>query len=89
MTFPRVALLVDGAPGAVHRDVTLAGLEHAIVSQGAAIQVEVVPTGSLSDRLITDFAGVFVGPGSPYDDPETVIDWIREARERGVPLVGT
>jgi len=34
-------------------------------------------------------AGILVAPGSPYRDMEAVLDVIRFARERGVPLVGT
>ena len=33
--------------------------------------------------------GVLIAPGSPYRDMGAVVEVIREAREEGVPLVGT
>ena len=33
--------------------------------------------------------GFLIAPASPYRDMEAVLDVIRLARERGVPLVGT
>ena len=33
--------------------------------------------------------GVFIGPGSPYDDETAVWEIVGNARQRGVPLVGT
>lgn len=86
---PRVALLIDAPPDASHRVASEASLAHAMHAAGVAINVEVLPTSTLASRDIADFQGVFVGPGSPYDEPEAVLDWIREARERGIPLVGT
>ncbi|MDQ3981132.1 MAG: hypothetical protein M3271_00450 [Actinomycetota bacterium] len=35
------------------------------------------------------WSGVFIGPGSPYRDTGAVLDVIRDARERGISLVGT
>lgn len=33
--------------------------------------------------------GIVIAPASPYRDMDAVVDVIREAREEGVPLVGT
>ena len=33
--------------------------------------------------------GLVIAPGSPYRDMDAVVDVIRAAREKGVPLVGT
>jgi CTP synthase (UTP-ammonia lyase) len=51
----------------------------------------VVRTDTLRDRpdVATAYTGLVIGPGSPYRDAEAVLDAIRSARERGVPLVGT
>jgi CTP synthase (UTP-ammonia lyase) len=38
---------------------------------------------------IARLQGLVIAPASPYRDMEAVIDVIRDARERGVPLVGT
>ena len=65
-------------------------LSHALVQVGGAMSVRVVPTAAIDEALITSpGAGVVVGPGSPYGNPEGVLAVIRSARERGVPLVGT
>lgn len=40
-------------------------------------------------REIERASGLFVAPASPYRDMEAVLDSIRYARERAVPLVGT
>jgi CTP synthase (UTP-ammonia lyase) len=34
-------------------------------------------------------SGLLVAPASPYRDMAAVLDVIRHARERGIPLVGT
>jgi CTP synthase (UTP-ammonia lyase) len=38
---------------------------------------------------LEDFDGIWIVPGSPYEDPEGVISAARTARERGIPLLGT
>lgn len=38
---------------------------------------------------INRLSGVFIAPASPYRDMEAALDVIRNARERGIPLVGT
>ena len=84
-----IALILDGEPGAYHRDVSVAALQHVIDGAASDTTVEVVQSGDLRARNSDEFSGVFVGPGSPYADASAVIDWIRDAREGGVPLVGT
>ena len=48
-----------------------------------------------TDRLksqtarLQEMGGYFIAPASPYRDMEAVLDVIRSARERGIPLVGT
>lgn len=84
-----IALLIDSAPGGDNRDRTEAAIAHAASATGMDVEVECLHTSTLGDRRLEVFDGVFVGPGSPYQDPEAVIDWIRTARQRGIPLVGT
>ncbi len=59
-----------------------------------------LPGGTSFEWLATDelpakpgslqgFDGFFIAPASPYRDMEAVLEVIRFARERGVPLVGT
>jgi CTP synthase len=52
---------------------------------------EWIPTEEISARLgrSDELDGFFVAPASPYRDTDGVLEVIRFARERGVPLVGT
>ena len=38
---------------------------------------------------LAGYAGIFVAPASPYRDMDGALGAVRDARERGVPLVGT
>ena len=46
-----------------------------------------IPSTEAED--LTAFDGIWVVPGSPYSDPEKVIDAVRTAREHGIPFLGT
>ena len=52
---------------------------------------EWIPTDQLRTRWseVERLSGIFVAPASPYRDMGAVMDVIRHARERGIPLVGT
>ena len=69
---------------------TIAALDHASQSLGVQPTVRVVPTDTIDSLVIANpGAAVVVGPGSPYRNPEGVLEVIRSARENGIPLVGT
>jgi CTP synthase (UTP-ammonia lyase) len=38
---------------------------------------------------LAEYAGTFIAPASPYRDMDGALGAVRDARERGVPLVGT
>jgi CTP synthase (UTP-ammonia lyase) len=59
--------------------------------EGLELEFEWVATDTVHERWaeIEKLSGVFVAPASPYRDMEAVLDVIRNARQRGVPLVGT
>jgi CTP synthase (UTP-ammonia lyase) len=82
----RLAVIGDHNP----RHATHRGVDHAL----ALLPAGVVATWIASDTLgladpMADLDGVWIAPGSPYADDEAVLDAIRTARERGIPLVGT
>jgi CTP synthase (UTP-ammonia lyase) len=85
---PEVAVLIDRRVAGPFADATIQALHHAADHLDLYVRVREVPTATI-DRSVLASAGVVVGPGSPYDDPEAVLDAIGSARERGVPLVGT
>jgi CTP synthase (UTP-ammonia lyase) len=38
---------------------------------------------------LAEYAGIFIAPASPYRDMDGALGALRDARERGVPLVAT
>jgi len=83
-------VLIDLPSEQRYRAATVAALEHATQSLGAPAVVRVVPTETIDHRLVADpGAAVVVGPGSPYRNPDGVLEVVRSARENGIPLVGT
>ena len=85
-----VTVLIDRAVAGRYADTTIAALTHAVEHAGIALPVGELPTRGIDRSFIDDpGAGVVIGPGSPYDDPGAVVEVVRSARERGVPLVGT
>ncbi len=84
-TSPRIAVVGDyGEQRETHR-ATNAELE------AAGVDFTWVPTVGVGDpaRSLSDFDGLWISPGSPYDSMEGALAAIRFARERGLPLVGT
>ena len=80
-----ITVLMDLPPSQAYHQATVAALGHAADALGVGVDVRVVTTdaiGALGD-------GVVIGPGSPYREPMAVENVIRQARERGLPLVGT
>ena len=82
---PTITVLMDLPPEQAYHRATVAALGHAADALGVAVDVRVVTT----DAIGALGHGVVIGPGSPYRDPMAVESVIRQARERGVPLVGT
>ena len=80
-----ITVVMDLPPTHRFHLATVDALHHAITSAGADIRVAV--ERSAVEHHIGD--GVVIGPGSPYEDPSAVDAVIKQARERGTPLVGT
>jgi CTP synthase (UTP-ammonia lyase) len=87
---PLVSMLLDRHVAGPYEARTVDAIEHARRWLDAPVEVRVIPTKRIDEQPVVDeSAGVVIGPGSPYDNPEGVHAVIRSARERGVPLVGT
>ena len=82
---------MDQAADYQYRNATVSALEHAATRLKVPITVQVVATDSIGDAatFIGRQSAVVIGPGSPYRDANCVLAVITEARERGLPLVGT
>ena len=83
-----VGVLVDLPPTHAYHVSTLAALRHAADSVGLDLHAEVITTDRLDGDALPHDA-VVIGPGSPHRNEQGVLEVIRSARERGVPLVGT
>ena len=85
-----VTIVIDRHVAGPYADATSAALAHAGGGLGVELSVREVPTRRIDQTLIDHpEGGLVIGPGSPYDEPEAVLEAIRSARQRGVPLVGT
>jgi CTP synthase (UTP-ammonia lyase) len=85
-----VSVLLDHQVAGQYDAATVDALGHAQRWLGTAVETRLIPTGTIDkDLILKESAGVVIGPGSPYDNPDGVLAVIRSAREKGLPLVGT
>jgi CTP synthase (UTP-ammonia lyase) len=90
MSGPSIRVLMDLPPAQRYHVATLAAIDHAALALGLAVDAQALTTDTLADQAeLASSAAIVVGPGSPYRDPDAVLNTIRLARERGIPLVGT
>ena len=71
---------------------TVEALEHAASALAARISVEWIPTSALRGEIspiVRSCSGLFIAPGSPYENMDGVLEAIRLARTRRIPLLGT
>jgi CTP synthase (UTP-ammonia lyase) len=50
---------------------------------------EWIATDAITESALNAFAGLVIGPGSPYRSMDGALAAIRHARMRGVPLIAT
>jgi len=87
---PTVSILLDHQVAGQYEAATVDALGHAQQWLGTAVEMRLIPTRRIDNyRILRESAGVVIGPGSPYDNPDGVLTVIRSAREKGLPLVGT
>jgi CTP synthase (UTP-ammonia lyase) len=91
MTPAKIALVGDYSERhTAHRAIPVA---LKLAREKAAVDVtwDWIPTRQISDapRDLADYAGLWVVPASPYENPEGVFDAIRWAREVRRPFLGT
>ncbi len=88
---PTLALIGDPSPAVTaHRAIPLA-LALAADAERVVVQWRWYPTAVLRDPALqlADCAALWVVPGSPYANPNGVLDSIRWAREGGRPILGS
>jgi CTP synthase (UTP-ammonia lyase) len=87
-----IAIVADFNNSKSHRATTDA-LAHSSAALGIAVAPQWISTTEFArpggpDRL-SQFSGVWIGPGSPYASMEGALAAIRFAREREIPVLGT
>lgn len=85
----RLAILGEYAPTFAPHAATNAAIEHACVASGSVVEFQWVSTAAIDERLFERYHGIWVAPGSPYQDMDRTLCAIRDAREQGVPCLGT
>jgi CTP synthase (UTP-ammonia lyase) len=85
----RIALLGEFSPSFPPHAATMAAVHHAAAALHVEMEAQWVSTAAVDDRLLSEYAGLWVAPGSPYKSLERALRAIREARERGIPCFGT
>ena len=85
----RIAVAIDLLPSATYHRATLDAIGHAADALGCTVDLDVRSTDAAGLNDLRGVDGVVIGPGSPYRDEPAVWNLVREAREHGLPLVGT
>jgi CTP synthase (UTP-ammonia lyase) len=96
MTMPpahryRIGVIGDfrGTPAQV---ATTQAIEHAASRLGVDVDADWIATSVLREPVsetVTSCSGLFIAPGSPYENIDGVLDVIRYARTADIPLLGT
>ncbi|MEX2587113.1 MAG: gamma-glutamyl-gamma-aminobutyrate hydrolase family protein [Actinomycetota bacterium] len=68
---------------------TDAALVHSANALGLFIESEWIATDEIEPTIFDTYNGILVAPGSPYRDMDKTLQAIRQAREDGVPCLGT
>ena len=91
MRAPVVSVLIDLPADHRYHRASLRALRHAADHLRMSVEIRAVTTDAIrtTPDLTTQGSAILVGPGSPYRDPDAVVDCIGAARKNGVPLVGT
>jgi CTP synthase (UTP-ammonia lyase) len=88
-----IAIIGDYRDGNQSHVATNDAIGHSSAALGLAVQSHWVGTDELapSDGLkrLAEFSGFWIAPGSPYQSVSGVLQAIRMARERHIPLLGT
>ena len=88
-----IAIIADFNSASKSHIATDDALAHSAKVLGLNLEPAWIATSDLADgntaRRLAGFAGLWIGPGSPYVSMDGVLSAIRLARERRIPLLGT
>ncbi len=87
----KIAIVGDFDPNYPLHPATEASIRHA--ARGREVQIDWLPTESLThaehEKKLSQYAGFFIAPGSPYKSLHGALNAIRFAREQKCPLLAT
>jgi len=93
MTTIPIAIVGDFDLGKQTHIATNDAIVHCSAALGLSIEYRWVGTEELArsdgTRLLTEFKGFWIAPGSPYKSMDGALSAIRMARENRIPLLGT
>ncbi|MDD5277321.1 MAG: CTP synthase [Methylovulum sp.] len=84
-----IALLGEYTPTFPPHASTNAAIEHAKAALGLEIGYDWISTADINLSLFERYAGIWIAPGSPYNNMDKTLAAIRHARENNIPCFGT
>ena len=84
-----IALIGEYTPTFAPHALTNAAIGHANAALGLEINYAWISTADIHSSLLERYAGIWIAPGSPYQDMNKTLEAIRHAREHGIPCFGT
>jgi len=88
-----LAVVADFNPASKSHLATNEAIAHSAAALGLCIEPQWIatPEAARPDGLqrLSEFSGIWIGPGSPYESMDGALSAIRLSRERGIPLLGT
>lgn len=84
-----IALIGEYNPTFKPHVATNAAIEHSTIGYAIDVDADWVSTDAIDSSLFERYSGIWVTPGSPYKNLDKTLWAIREARENGIPCLGT
>ena len=64
-------------------------IAHVLARKDHPLSVDWLSSADLTEELLTDYAGLWIAPGSPYEDLQKTVSAIQWTRENNIPCLGT
>ena len=85
----RIALIGEYDAGFEPHTYTEPSIQHSANKLDASVRSEWISTSELTKKVVAEFDGLWIAPGSPYKNLDRTLAAIQVAREIGTPLFGT
>lgn len=86
---PRLAIIGEFTPAFRPHAATTAAIGHVVSAHGLDVTADWVSAADITESLFDAYSAIWVAPGSPYKSLERTLWAIRQARENGIPCLGT